>query len=291
MTDASHPSSSSTVDPLTIAVLERVQRVRDEQRTASNKQVVFHDGLLQWVLLAMGFLLIGGVLLWPMGTLADRLQLIVRGVCDQQHTLLVGNTVLPLDARCTGIYLGFPVTLLYLFGRGRARVAKLPPLKIMVLCVGMMVLMTIDGFNSVLQGSGAHFYLPHNAMRVATGLGMGVAMAVLGLPLFTSTLYVRSGEDQQVICSWREGFEIASIIALVGLLLQLALPWLYYPLALVSVGSMVGVLLLVNLAVVALLGELRRRIVQLSQLTRPATLSLCITVIELAYLAWLRGGG
>lgn len=289
MSDQQAPPDDVLPDARTTEVLAHAQRRIANRREAGAIQDAARLQSWQWA--GAGCLLLGaiGVIAWPTGTLAHRLRLVAHGVCDQQHNLNFNGAMLPLDARCTGIYTGFLLTLLYLVGIGRARSARQPPLPIVSVLTTAICVMGLDGFNSMLQESAGYaVYAPHNALRLATGLAAGSAFAALGLPLFISTLWSKPRVEQPIIGTWSELFGIISRITLAGVIIWRTPAWLFYPLALFSIAAMFGLLFLLNLFVVALLGGMRRRVLLLGQLARHAFFSLLFTAMELTLLGWWR---
>lgn len=267
-----------------------VERARHEvkQRRAAEAQASSDQPWL-WAFTGLSVTLITGILLWPTDTLADRLQMVVHGVCAQAHYLQLGEYALPLCARNTGIYSGFLATLLYLLALGRSHAAKLPPLSIVVLLAAAVVAMGIDGINSMLLDlGGQNVYPPRNELRVATGLAMGITLGVFGLLLFNISLRTNARHDLPPIRRWIElaGLGVTAIL-LYGLLWW-APSWLYYPLAIFSVLGIVGLLFMANVFVIAMLSGLEGRLTHLRQLARPATFGILLVAGELALLAGLR---
>lgn len=242
-----------------------------------------------WAFLGVGLTLVIGVLFVPLGTLADRLQLIVHGVCAQQNRIYLGPYTLPLCARNTGIYAGFLATLLYLVVLGRGRAARLPPLPIAGFLVAAIAAMGIDGFNSLARDVGGYnVYTPDNRLRVITGLGMGMALGAFMPLMFNLSLRYDARREQRIVANWIEVLGMLVVSALVYTLLFFAPVWLFYPLAIFSIVGIVGVLFVANLFVIAMVSGLENRIRKLRQLARPATYGLALTAIELALLAGLR---
>ncbi|HEY0607452.1 MAG TPA: DUF2085 domain-containing protein [Herpetosiphonaceae bacterium] len=273
-----------TPDILELARHEMAQRrVQEAQRAAEEKQPWL------WAFLGLSLTLIGGVLFLPMGTLDHRLHMIVHGVCAQAHYLTIGGYTMPLCARNTGIYAGFLATVLYLLVLGRARAAKMPPLSITIVLGLAVIIMGIDGFNSLLLDIGGYnVYTPQNYLRVITGLGMGIAIGTFFVLMFNMSLRYDARQEQRVLRSWPELLGMVATAALLYGLLFTAPEWLFYPLAIFSVIGIVGVLFVANMFVVAMVTGLEGRVLHLKQLSRPATFGLALTVGELALLSWLR---
>lgn len=268
-------------------ILERAQREvaqRRQQQTGGNQQRIW-----QWAFVLLGISVLAALFFWPAGTFESRLQLAVQGICAQQHYVMFGPYRLPLCARNTGIYAGFLATLCYMLVIGRGNAAKLPPWSIVGFMVAAVIAMGIDGFNSMLLDLGGYnVYRPQNELRIATGLGMGMALAMFGLLIFNFSLRPNAHHDQRVIGNWIELAGALLTSSLLFALVWLAPQWLYYPIAMFSVAGIVGVLFATNVFVVAMITGYEGRVFFMRQLARPATIGLVLVVAELGLLAWLR---
>ena len=124
-------------------------------------------------------------LLAPVSPL-DKLRVLAAGVCAQrpEHSYFLGGVQLPLEARMGGIFAGFLIGVLYLLWTGRERAGLLPPARLQALLLGLIGLMGLDGTNALLYDLGLPaLYPPHNALRLATGLLCGLALALLAVPV------------------------------------------------------------------------------------------------------------
>lgn len=259
------------------------RRMNDMQRAADQAQPWLY------AFLGLSLTIVAGVLFLPLGSLDHRLHMIVHGVCAQAHYLTIGSYTMPLCARNTGIYAGFLAMVVYLLALGRGRAAKVPPWSITVLLGTAILVMGIDGLNSMaLDIGGYNLYTPQNTLRVASGLGMGMALGAFMLLIFNLSLRYDARADQRVIRNWAELLGAFFVAGFVYLLLFFAPAWFFYPLALFSVLGIVGVLFMSNVFVTAMIGGLEGRVLKLRQLARPATIGIVLTAIELALLAGLR---
>lgn len=274
----------NTPDIIEMARREIAQRRRSELERAAHEQQPW-----LYAFLGVSLTLLAGVLFLPLGSLADRLHMVVHGVCAQAHYISIGPYTMPLCARNTGIYAGFLATLLYLIVLGRKRAAQFPKLPITLVLAFAILAMGVDGLNSMaLDIGGYNLYPPQNTLRIASGLGMGIAIGTFMLAIFNLSLRYDARRDERVIGSWAElagAFVVA--FGLYALLLNSPV-WLYYPLAIFSVIGIVGVLFMSNVFVVAMISGLENRVLQLRQLSRPATIGIALTAAELALLAGLR---
>lgn len=267
-------------------ILEQARREMQQRRARAEQQ---REQPWLWAFLGLAATLVVGVWLLPGGTLADRLHLVVQGVCAQAHYLFVGPLRMPLCARNTGIYAGFLGSLIFLFALGRGKAGRLPPLSICLALVAGVAAMAIDGVNSLLLDMGNyHFYTPRNDLRLLTGLLMGTSMAVFLLMVFNISLRANLRRDQPILRSWPELVGALLANALVGLAIWFAPAPLFYPLAVFSVIGIAGVLFLTNLFVVAMVSGFEGRLQRIREMARPATFALLMTAGELALLAWVR---
>jgi len=177
---------------------------------------------------------------WP---LLEKLRLVGYACCAQAQarTLRIGGEYMPLDARDAGIYLAFLLGLSMALVAGRVRSGRWPPGNLAALLGGLFVAMVLDGINSSFETRGLHgLYHTTNALRVITGVGAGMALALLGLPLVNRVIW-RTPDNDAVASDYGElaGFIVAAAV-LIGVLLAPPAR-LFYPLSVLSViGVLVG---------------------------------------------------
>lgn len=108
---------------------------------------------------------------------------LLSGLCHQmpEHSLIFGGRALPLCARCTGLFTGAVLTALTLWAMGQGRRAGFPTRRLGALMGAFALGWLVDSANSFLSyWRGQPFlYMPSNALRLATGLGMGFGVGVL----------------------------------------------------------------------------------------------------------------
>lgn len=242
-----------------------------------------------WSFVALALTLLAGLFLLPIRGLDYRLQMVVHGVCAQAHYVDFGPFRMPLCARNTGIYSGFLGTLLFVLASRRLRAAILPPLTVtLVLVIGALA-MVLDGLNSLLLDIGGfHFYTPHNELRVATGLMMGMMLGIFLPYLLNITLGASLRSEQRILGSWLDYVALLLLNIAIYLLVFFGPVWIYYPLALFSVAGIASVLFVANLFVLSMVGGLEGQVRKFRQLARPATFALVLMSGELALLAGLR---
>ncbi len=201
---------------------------------------------LRWVKIGLLVLLLALFSVWALETpsgLIGKVQAIGYAVCHQiaSHTIEIGGQLLPLCARCTGMYLGTLLGLLALSSRERLS-GKPSTTKIVVLAAFILVF-TVDGVNSMLASffSVSPLYPPSNLLRLGTGLLMGIVLANILLPLWNQTLWKQS-DPRPVLQSWKQLALLVLCAIVVGMLVWLDIPLLYYPIAILSTVTVIIIL-------------------------------------------------
>jgi uncharacterized membrane protein len=217
-------------------------------------------------------------------------------VCAQIHNVEVGGLDLPLCARNTGIYSSYLITTISLVALGRIRAAKLPPWPITTALLGFVVIMGIDGVNSMMVDLFMpHLYTPQNWLRTLTGIGMGTSVAVLLLLILNISLRRDYDNQQRIIGNWLELGGALLINALVVLAIYGNVGVLYWPIAAAAWLGITGVLYSVNLLLTALFMRYEGTVTELAQLAKPATFALVFTLLQLGALSaarfWLEAQG
>lgn len=204
---------------------------------------------LRWLPL----LLIGTTLgLWWLNTpagLMGKADALAYAVCHRidLRSFHLGERALPLCARCTGMYLGALISLLFFGISGRGKREGLPNLKVALLLTGIGLAWAVDGLNSYAQlfpDPPLTLYPPNNQLRLITGLGLGLGLAAILLPGFNGA--VRGQADQEpILQGYGEMVPLFGLLALVFLAVTSENPLFLYPLALLSAFTVVLVLTMV----------------------------------------------
>jgi len=199
----------------------------------------------RWVLLAIAAALtITWLALTPEGLLG-KTDAVGYAVCHQieARTFHIGGRPFPLCARCTGLFIGAMLGLIYQAAQGRK--GRMPPKLVMVLFGVMALGWIFDGANSfsMLVPMLPSLYKTQNWTRLVTGTGMGLAVSAFLLPSFVQTMFTR-WRAKSPLGNWKQvGGLILAAAVLDGLIL-LEVPWILYPLALVGAA---GVLVLLTM--------------------------------------------
>ena len=112
----------------------------------------------------------------------DVVRFLLSGVCHggPEHCLIYGGLPLDLCARCLGMHLGMLAALAALGLAGAGRRAGLPRGLGLVLVLAAVGVWAVDGINSTVDGLfGLALYGPTDGLRLASGLGVGLALGSL----------------------------------------------------------------------------------------------------------------
>jgi uncharacterized membrane protein len=241
--------------------------------------------------LALAYIAVLTVLAFlPGATLIERLRALDGGICAQapSHSFWPGGQQLPLCSRNTGIYSGFTATLLVLLVSGRIRASSFPGRWVLVVLAAAVVFMAEDGFNSLFLDLGLpHFYQPHNLLRLFSGLGTGVAMCAIIVPV-ANTLIWREDDTRSTFKSLRDLLVFLPLLLLIFLAASSPDAFVLYPIAIFSSFGLVMALTLVNVVFVLGLTNQVGRFASWRQLFPFLSVAVILAVIELTVLFSLK---
>ncbi len=143
------------------------------------------------IFIVVGLLLVGWLLNTPAGLLG-KADAIGYAVCHRidVRSFHLGERQMPLCARCTGMYLGAMLGLVFQALTGKRR-AGMPPWRVIVFLGALVLAFGVDGVNSYLHlfpGAPA-LYEPSNLLRLLTGTGMGLVIALVLYPAFNQAVW------------------------------------------------------------------------------------------------------
>lgn len=246
-----------------------------------------------WLLIALGVVYVvalGALLFAPGGTFLERLRALDGGICAQagSHSFFPAGQQLPLCARNTGIYLGFASATLVLLGSRRLRADSFPSAPVMLVLGGAVALMGVDGVNSLLLDLRLlHLYQPHNLLRLASGLGTGVAMAAFLIPVANGLLW-RAESGRPSFGRFGQLAVMAPVLLLAFLAVGSQSDVLLYPIAILSSAGLALALTLINLVVMLGISNQIGRFETWRQMLPLFTLALALAVVELMALFALK---
>ncbi len=237
------------------------------------------------VVLAASLIVIGAWIVVMPGGVLGHADLVGYAVCHRipERSFFIGGQQLPLCARCSGTYLGALASFAVLYLLGRRRAAHLPPPIVLVVLALFMLTWAADGVNSYLTffPGMPHLYEPRNWLRLTTGTLEGIALASVVLPVFNQTMWA-DATDEHSLSDVRElGLMVLAGAVVIGIVLA-ELPALLYPLAILSSGSVLWMLTLINSLLATLAARRENRAVRWRDAAPLMLVGLAMTLVELS---------
>jgi uncharacterized membrane protein len=245
------------------------------------------------VILVTGLLLGGWLYFTPPGLLG-KADAVGYAVCHRipERSFIVGDRQSPLCARCSGMYLGALLGIVYLGRSGR--LGGTPSLKISIVLGVFLLAFALDGSNSYLHffPSAPGLYQPQNWLRLITGTGLGLGIAAVLTPVFHQTVWQRFNPAPS-LATWRQFLPLLALAGVVDAMIWSGNLLLMVPLALLSSAGILLILTMVYTVVWTMISKQENRFVSLQSMwvllmAGFATALLQITVID-AGRYWLTG--
>ena len=196
-----------------------------------------------------GLILLGWLWLTPPGLLG-KADAAGYAVCHRiaDRSFKIGDRQTPLCARCSGMYLGALMGLVYLTRFGKR--SGMPSLKVSLILVVFLIGFGLDGANSYLHffPGAPGLYEPNNWLRLITGTGIGLGLAAILMPVVHQVLW-KTYDARPALSGWREFLPMLGLAVLIDLAVLSENPLLLYPLALLSAASIFLILSLVYMVV------------------------------------------
>ena len=250
------------------------------------------------VILAALLVFIGWFLNTPPG-LFGKADAIGYAVCHRisERSFHIGNYQLPLCARCSGMYLGAVTGLVFQSIIGWKR-SKTPHWSIIAVLAVFLVAFGIDGVNSYLyllkQVSPGilpkipNIYIPNNTLRLLTGSGMGLGIAVMLFPAFNQSIWTDCDDKHSALPGWKTFGLLLGIQVILDLLVLTESPIVLYPLAIIGVLGVWLLLTIVYTIVWVMIMGQDNKFTDLRQLWLPILAGFTITMIQTAAIDMLR---
>jgi uncharacterized membrane protein len=268
-------------------IIAQAQQQVAARRTAHEKP----GAPWHWLLPLLVLVVVIGFVLAP-GTLPEKLLWLMGGICGLRpaHSYFAGDVQLPIEARMVGIYGGASLTLLLAFAARRAGASRPGSPLVLALLALFFGSMVFDGVNSTLITLGLpHLYETTNLHRIITGLLSGIAIgAMLAWLVVTTALPPNERAPSRLI---RSPWELLAPLALCALFAALVISeaaWVYYPVALLSVGGVIAVLTLTALVALLQMRGQSGRITNMRQVLVPGSLAFLLAMAFLIGSALLR---
>lgn len=247
------------------------------------------------IFLVAGLLFLGWLLSTPPG-IFGKANAIGYAVCHRIDTrsLHIGERQLPLCARCSGQYLGALFGIIFLSITARRKVG-MPSQSVIVILFLFVLAYAIDGINSYFHlspmlemfPSFPHLYEPSNEMRLLTGSGMGLSISVAIFLVFNRTVWVEVNR-RPVIQDLKHLVAALFLLIVLDLLVLSDNPVVLYPLAILSVFSVLLLLSMVYSLVIVMVFHMENDFSSLSRLGPPLTAGFILAILQLAVFDALR---
>ena len=200
----------------------------------------------------------------------------------------LGDRQIPLCARCSGMYLGAVLGLIYQALISRRRTG-FPMWKIIVPISLFALVFIVDGINSFLSlfPGAPSLYEPSNTFRLLTGTGVGLAIAVVLYPAFNVTIW-RMIDPRPAFTNFKS-FLILVLLALgLNALILLENPIVLYPLSIVSSAGVIVLLTMVYTMVLVMVFNSENRYNQKRQMFYAVIGGLTLALIQIGILDLIR---
>lgn len=248
------------------------------------------------ILLALG-IITGWLLLTPPG-LWSKAEAIGYAVCHRlsERSFHIGERQLPLCARCSGMYLGAVVGLLYQLWRAPRRSA-MPHWSVFAVLGILAAAFAIDGVNSYLalvKGSYPaalerirNLYQPNNTLRLLTGSGLGLGLAAILVPTFNATAWANP-EQASTFPSLKSFLPVLGLTLVLDLLMLTESPLVLYPLAVISTLGVLSTLTLVYGLVWAMITRQENTFYRWSQMWLVLLLGFTTALLQIGVIDFFR---
>ncbi len=252
---------------------------------------VSHRGFSWKKPLFLAVLLIVLVWIWetPSGLLG-KADAIGFAICHRidVRSFHLGDRQLPLCARCTGMYLGAMLGLIFQGSISHKR-SGTAPWRVLIVMGILGVAFAADGLNSYLSlfPGAPTVYTPNNTLRLLTGTGMGIALSVILFPAFNQSVW-KDWDAKQAIDGFRPLAGLLAIGLLIDALVLSNNPLVLYPLALVSAFGSMSLLTLVYTMVWLIVLKAENRYTHFSELVFPLIAGFGIALLQIGALDLVR---
>jgi uncharacterized membrane protein len=208
-------------------------------------------------------------------------------VCHQlhNHSYHIADAPLPLCARCTGLYLGALLTMIFHAWR-HPRASGTPRAWVLFALVLFFFAWAGDGVNSFAATFSLvpHLYPPQNILRLITGTLMGITIGSLIFIVFNAMLW-RAPNPDSIFATRREFFALLGLGALLVLIVHSEFAPLLVPL---NLAILISILALHTTLVTAFIANLTRPALNWRQALPAFALGALIALTYLSAIAWLR---
>lgn len=224
------------------------------------------------------------------GDLYARSLAIGSSVCHQlpSHSFHSGDLQFPICARCSGLYLGCFIGILYYAFQGRK--SGLPARGYLILSLFLTAAWGGDGLNSLISEMLAKpfLYTTTNTTRLITGFGMGLVLCTALMTLFNLTIWKNPRKEPLLGNFWQLPAYIFTT-ALLGSLLVFADGVIFRGLAYLSMLTVIAVITALYTIFWVILLKKENTFEKLSALAIYIAVGFATAMLQITLLSALRG--
>ena len=211
------------------------------------------------------------------------INLVGASVCHQlpERSFHAGSLIIPVCARCEGIYMGFFISAIFLFIMFRRKECDLPRIYIVIILCLFIISTVIDGGLSYLG-----LVKTNNILRYTTGFLSGTGSMTIVYPIFNFQYYREPGYVRIFNRTWQFVVFLAvnGVFIFAGLTGARIINLVFYFTAFISV---IFTFYFINLVMLVLIPFFAKKAASLFSryLILPSIISLVLTAAEL-YLSY-----
>jgi uncharacterized membrane protein len=212
-----------------------------------------------------------------------------------ERSFQIGDRQLPLCARCTGEFYAAGISLLF-FAIVSPKKSGMPGWKLGAPLLFFLFAFGIDGTNSFFylfkQTAGGaldhlpNLYTPNNTLRLLTGSGMGIALASILYPAFNQSAWKNTDPGRPL--SWKNLGILIGIMLLIDLAVLTEHPVVLYPIAILSVLGVLALLVMVFSMVWILIMRQENEFTSLRQMWMPFLAGTTLAFLMISAIDLLR---
>jgi uncharacterized membrane protein len=212
-----------------------------------------------------------------------------------ERSFHIGDRQLPLCARCTGEFYAAGISLLF-FAMVSPRKGGMPGWKLGAPLLFFFAAFGIDGTNSYLYllketadgvlNNIPNLYIPNNTLRLFTGSGMGIALASILYPAFNQSAW--KDPDPRRALDWKKLGMLIAIVLLVNFAVLTESSVILYPIAILSILGVLGLLIIVFSVVWIMLMRQENEFTSLREMWMPFLAGTTLALLMITAIDWLR---
>ncbi len=243
----------------------------------------------RWVY-GISFLIFLAWLMYAPPGLLGKADAVGYAVCHRIETrsFHLGERQYPLCVRCTGMYLGAMLGIVYQSFVGLKH-GGTPPLRVFIVCTVLVFGFVVDGLNSYLNllFKSSLLYPPNNYLRLFTGTGMGLVLSILLFPAFNQTVWAK-WENKPTIPGLNSLVFLLGLSGLLDAILMTENPLILYPLALISSFSVLVLLTMTYTMVWLMIFHIENRYNYFRELVLPLIGGFGMSILQIFLIDVLR---